>query len=76
MSVSGVTQFAGALRAQMNLRIDIDNTGSASTNNGAQFLSKAVLSLDLSNAQYGTLLLKDTLHEQAQAFAVVASQEQ
>ena len=76
VTVSAVTQFASALRAQMNLGIDADKTGSASTNNGTQLLSKAVSSLDLSNAQYGTLLLKDTLHEQAQAFAVVTFQEQ
>ncbi|MDC0444583.1 hypothetical protein OAM78_04545 [Alphaproteobacteria bacterium] len=62
MSVSGVTQFASPLRAQMNLGVDTDNTGSASINNGTQLLSKAVSSLDLSNVQYGTLLLKDTLH--------------
>lgn len=60
----------------MKLGIGTDNTGSASTNNGTQLLSKAVSSLDLSNAQYGTLLLKDKLHEQAQAFAVVTFQEQ
>ena len=76
MSVSGITQFASALRLQLNLGIDTDNTGSASTNKGTQLLSKAVSLLDLSNAQYGTLLLKDTLHEQAQAFAVVTFQEQ
>jgi hypothetical protein len=76
VTISAVTQFASALRAQMNLGIDTDKTGSASTNNGTQLLSKAVSSLDLSNAQYGTLLLKDTLHEQAQAFAVVTFQEQ
>jgi len=75
LSVSNVTQFASALREQMNLRIELGDTRPGSTTNGAALLSKSVSSLDLSNAEYGTLLLKDTLHEQAQAFAVVTFQE-
>ena len=70
MSIANVTQFASVLREQMNLRIESGDTGSGSTINGATLLSKSVSSLDLTNAQYGTLLLKDTLHEQAQAFAL------
>ena len=76
MSIANVTQFASVLRDQMNLRIESGDTGPGSTTDGAALLSKSVSSLDLSNAEYGTLLLKDTLHEQAQAFAVVTFQEQ
>ena len=76
MTISNVTQFATALRDLVDLRIDSSDARLGSTTNGAALLSKSVSSLDLSNAQYGTLLLKDTLHEQAQAFAVVTFQEQ
>ena len=76
MTISNVTQFATALRDLVDLRIDSSDARLDSTTNGAALLSKSVSSLDLSNAQYGTLLLKDTLHEQAQAFAVVTFQEQ
>ena len=76
MSIANVTQFASVLREQMNLRIESGDTGPGSTTDSAALLSKSVSSLDLSNAQYGTFLLKDKLHEQAQAFALVTFQEQ
>ena len=66
-----MTQFAGALRAQLNLQVDTENTQSVSPNSTSEFLSKAVSSLDLSGAEYGTLLLKDKLHDQAYAYSVV-----
>ena len=53
------------------LQVGADNTQSASPNSAAEIISKTVSSLDLSGAEYGTLLLKDKLHEQAYAFAVV-----
>ena len=67
MSVSNVTKFAGDLRAQVNLQVDMENTQSMSPNFVSEFLSKAVSKLDLSGADYGTLLLKDKLHDQAYA---------
>ena len=76
MSISNVTQFAGALRAKLNLQVDSENTQSVSPNSTSEFLSQTVSSLDLSGAEYGTLLLKDKLHDQAYAFAVVTFQEQ
>ena len=76
MSISNVTQFAGALRAQLNLQTDTENTQSVSPNSTSEFLSQTVSSLDLSGADYGTLLLKDKLHDQAYAFAIVTFQEQ
>ena len=76
MSISNVTQFAGALRAQLNLQVGTENTQSVSPNSTSKFLSQTVSSLDLSGAEYGTLLLKDKLHDQAYAFAVVTFQEQ
>jgi len=76
LSISNVTQFAGALRAQLNLQVDTENTQSVSPNSTSEFLSQTVSSLDLSGAEYGTLLLKDKLHDQAYAFAVVTFQEQ
>ena len=76
MSISNVTQFAGALRAQMNLQFDTENTQSVSPNSTSEFLSKAVSSLDLSDAEYGTLLLKDKLHDQAYAYSVVTFKQQ
>jgi hypothetical protein len=71
-----VTQFAGALRAQLNLQVDTENTLSVSPNSTSEFLSQTVSSLDLSGADYGTLLLKDKLHDQAYAYAVVTFKEQ
>jgi hypothetical protein len=71
-----VTQFAGALRAQLNLQTDTENTQSVSPNSTSEILSQTVSSLDLSGAEYGTLLLKDKLHDQAYAFAVVTFKEQ
>ncbi|MEK9710203.1 MAG: hypothetical protein VW456_08165 [Alphaproteobacteria bacterium] len=76
MSISNVTQFAGALRAQLNLQVDTENTQSLSPNSTSEFLSQTVSSLDLSGAEYGTLLLKDKLHDQAYAYAVVTFKEQ
>ena len=76
MSISSVTQFAGALRAQINLQTGTENTQSVSPNSTSEILSQAVSSLDLSGAEYGTLLLKDKLHDQAYAFAVVMFKEQ
>ena len=76
MSISNVTQFAGTLRAQLNLQVDTENTQSVSPNSTSEFLSQTVSSLDLSGAEYGTLLLKDKLHEQAYAYAVVTFKEQ
>ena len=76
MSISNVTQFAGALRAQLNLQVDTENTQSVSPNSVSEFLSQTVSSLDLSSADYGTLLLKDKLHDQAYAFSIVTFQEQ
>ena len=66
MSISNLTQFAGALRAQLNLQVDTENTQSVSPNSTS----------DLSGADYGTLLLKDKLHDQAYAYAVVTFKEQ
>jgi len=71
-----VTKFAGALRTQLNLQVDTENTQSVSPNSASEFLSQPVSSLDLSGAEYGTLLLKDKLHDQAHAFAVVTFKEQ
>ncbi|MDC3298806.1 flagellin [bacterium] len=76
MSISTVTQFAGALRAQLDLKVGAENFQSATPNSDSEILSRTVSSLDLSNAEYGTLLLKDKLHDQAYAFAVVTVQEQ
>ena len=47
-----------------------------SPNSTSEFLSKAVSSLDLSGAEYGTLLLKDKLHDQAYAYSVVTIKQQ
>ena len=71
MSISNVTQLASAVREKFVLQVGADNTQSASPNSAAEIISKTVSSLDLSGAEYGTLLLKDKLHEQAYAFAVV-----
>ena len=71
MSISNVTQFAGALRAQLNLQPDTENTQSVSRSATSEFLSKAVSSLDLSGAEYGTFLLQDKLHDQAYAYSVI-----
>ena len=76
MSISNVTQFASAFREKFDFKVGADNTQSASPNSAAEIFSKTVSSLDLSGAEYGTLLLKDKLHEQAYAFAVVTFQEQ
>ena len=45
-----MTQFAGALRAQLNLQPDTENTQSVPRSATSEFLSKAVSSLDLSGA--------------------------
>ena len=71
-----MTQFAGDLRAQLNLQTDTENTQSVSPNSTFEFLSKAVSSLDLSGAEYGTFLLKDKLHVQAYAYSVVTVKQQ
>ena len=76
MSVSSVTQFASALQSQLNLKVGAENLQSASPNSASGFLSQAISSLDLSSANYGTLLLKDKLHDQAYAYAVVTFKEQ
>ena len=76
MSISSVTQFAGVLRGQLNLQADAGNTDSVSRNSTSELLSKAVSSLDLSDAGYGTLLLKDKLHEQAYAYSVVTVKQE
>ena len=76
MSLFNVTQFAGALRTQINLQTGAENTQSVSPNSASEILSQAVSSLDLSGAEYGTLLLKDRLHDQAYAFSVVTFKEQ
>ena len=71
-----MTQFASALRSQLNLKVGAENLQSASPNSASGFLSQAISSLDLSSANYGTLLLKDKLHDQAYAYAVVTFKEQ
>jgi len=71
-----VTQLASALRAQINLQTGTDNTQSVSPNSTSEILSQAVSSLDLSGAEYGTLLLKDKLHDQAFAYSVVTVKQQ
>jgi len=71
-----VTQFASVLRSQLNLKVGAENLQSASPNSASEFLSQAISSLDLSGANYGTLLLKDKLHDQAYAYAVVTFKEQ
>ena len=76
MSVSSVTQFASTLQSQLNLKVGAENLQSASPNSTSEFLSQAISSLDLSSANYGTLLLKDKLHDQAYAYAVVTFKEQ
>jgi len=76
LSISNLTQFAGALRAQLNLQVDTENTQSVSPNSTSEFLSKAVSSLDLSGAEYDTMLLRDELHDQAYAYSVVTIKQQ
>ena len=71
-----MTQFAGALRAQLNLQTDTENTQSVSPNSTSEILSQTVSFLDLSGAEYGTLLLKDKLHDQALAYSVVTVKQQ
>ena len=76
MSISSVTQFAGALRTQINLQTGAENMQSVSPNSTSEILSQAVSSLDLSGAEYGTLLLKDKLHDQTLAYSVVTVKQQ
>ena len=71
-----MTQFAGALRAQLNLQPDTENSQSVPRSATSEFLSKAVSSLDLSGAEYGTFLLKDKLHDQAYAYSVITVKQQ
>ena len=71
-----MTQFAAALRAQSNLNVGTENMQSVSPNSTSEFLSKSVSSLDLSGAEYGTLLLKDKLHDQAYAYSVVTIKQE
>ena len=66
----------GALSVQLNLQVGNVNTQSVSPNSTSEILSRTVSSLDLSGARYGTLLLKDKLHNLAYAFATVISREQ
>ena len=76
MSISNATQFVGALRAQINPQTGTENTQSVSPNSASKILSQTVSSLDLSGAEYGTLLLKDKLHDQALAYSVVTVEQQ
>ena len=71
-----MTQFAAALRAQINIQTGAENTQSVSPNSTSEILSQAVSSLDLSGAEYGTLLLKDKLHDQTLAYSVVTVKQQ
>ena len=76
MSISNLTQFAGALRAQLNYQVDTEKTQSVSPIFSSEFLSKAVSSLDLSGAEYDTMLLRDELHDQAYAYYVFTIKQQ
>ena len=76
MSISNLMQFAGALRAQLNLQFDMENTQYVSPNSTSEFLPKAISSLDLSGTKYGTLLLKDKQHDQAYVYSVVTIKKQ
>ena len=71
-----MTQFAAALRAHSNVNFDAENTQAVSPNSTSELLSKAVSSLDLSGAEYGTLLLKDKLHDQAYAYSLVTIKQE
>ena len=71
-----MTQFAGALRAQLNLQPDTENTQSVPSSATSELLSKAVSSLDISGAEYGTFLLKDKLHDQAIAYSIITVKQQ
>ena len=75
MSISNVTQLAGALRAQINLPTGAENTQSVPPNSTCKTLSQTVSSLDLSGAEHGILLLKDRLHDQTYAFAAITFKE-
>ena len=76
LSISNLMQFAGALPTQLNLQVDTENAQSVSPNSTSKFFSKDVFSLDLSGAEYSTLLLRDKLHDQACAYSVSATKQQ
>ena len=54
-------QFLDALRARTNFQTGAENTQSVSLNSASETLFQTVSSLDLSNAEYGKLLLSDKL---------------
>ena len=76
MSISNVIQFAGALRAQINLQTGSENTQFVPPKSTSEISYQTVSSLDLSGAEYGNLLLKNKQNDQAHAFVVVTSKEQ
>ena len=66
----------GALRAWTNFQTGAENKQSVSKSSAFEILSQTVSSLDLSGAEYGTLLLKDNLHDQALAYSIVTVGQQ
>ena len=61
LSISNVAKFVGTLRARTNFQTGAENAQSVSSSSASEILFQTISSLDLSDAEYGTLLLRAKL---------------
>ena len=71
MSIINVTSFAGEIRAQLDMQKTLELDGSTAQISSSKPLTNSISSIDLSGAEYGTLLLKDRLNDEGYAYALV-----
>ena len=76
MSITAVTSFAGVVRAQFDMQKTEAASAVAAPISSSQFLAQALDNLDLSNAGYGTFLLKDRINDEGYAYSLVTFQEE
>ena len=71
MSITAVSSFASNLAGQLGISAENQPPTDASQISSSEILSNAVSGVDFSNADYGTLLLKDRIYDQGYGYSLV-----
>ena len=76
MSITTVTSYAGDVRAQFDMQKTEAESNASAPVSSSQSLAQALDNLDLSDAGYGTFLLKDRINDEGYAYSLVTFQEE
>ena len=71
MAINAVSNFAANIANFLNISVQNQETNNAGRVSSSEVLSTAASGLDLSNADFGTILLKDRIYNQGYGYTLV-----